>query len=576
LKKGSSKYLYIFAFWLFAVALSFVWNLRDYELTIQNVLIGHARGLFRMIEVHRNWNTEHGGVYVPITGKTRPNPYLQGPDRDVRTEKGIALTKINPAYMTRQVGELTEQRGNVHFNITSLNPIRPENKADKWESAALRAIEGGANEVFELVKKKGADSHFRYMAPLFTGPSCLKCHEEQGYKEGDIRGGISVSFDEKEALSAYGGYLFHMFFIHIGALLAGGVFILWLTRYSRKADRKLEDERNRFQDLVELTSAVHWEVDIATLTFTYISPQVEGLLGYPAEDWKDFNYWVSRLHPEDREWAPAYCNEHTAKSEDHIFTYRSIAADGRVVWIRDIVSVVIDEKGNPVRLRGLFLDDTVLKTAEEKLRLSVKEKEVLMREIHHRVKNNMAVITSLQNLQANRLEDGSAKEALTESMNRIKSMSLVHEMIYERGDLASMEVGDYLERMLAYISGSLSFPRDRVRLDVDIKHECQDLDMLIPMGLILNELVTNAVKHAFDDTSDGAIDVSLKCDDSGRIVLEVRDNGKGLPEDLSLERAESLGLLLVKSLVGQLDGTAEIKRDGGTAFVITFFSKQDA
>lgn len=571
-----NKYLILVLFWCSTVLVSLAWNLHDHERNTRNILIDRGRSLFGMVLMHRQWNAEHGGVYVPLSETSQPNPYLIDPLREITCTGGLELTKINPAYMTRQLSMLSQEESSVHFHITSLSPVRPGNMADNWETGALRSFKEGIREKFELLEGGLQSGHYRYMAPLYTDKSCLKCHAEQGYVEGDVRGGISVAFDAEEISAASRNHMTHMTFVHMGALMMGFLFISLFAGYSRKADRKLQDERNRFQELVELTDAIHWEVDIATLRFTYISPQVEDLLGYPAEDWKDFDYWVSRLHPEDREWAPPYCMEHTARSEDHIFTYRSIAADGRVVWIRDIVSVVTDDEGRPVTLRGLLLDDTELKSAEEKLKLSIREKEVLMREIHHRVKNNMAVITSLQSLQANRLEDGPAKEALTESMNRIRSMALVHERIYESEDLASLDVSDYLESLTDYMAGYFGFPRANINIDVEAVEDCQDLDVLIPMGLIINELVTNSLKHAFDDKSKGMLVISLKCDEAGEMELIVSDNGRGMPDDMDPESTDSLGLLLVRSLVKQLDGNSEIRREGGTAFHIRFHGKKKA
>jgi len=247
-----------------------------------------------------------------------------------------------------------------------------------------------------------------------------------------------------------------------------------------------------------------------------------------------------------------------------------------VVWIRDIVNVVKDDEGRPVKLRGLFIDDTELKAAEEKLMNSLNDKEVLLKELHHRVKNNMAIMTSLQSLQANRLEDGPAKEALTESMNRIRSMALVHERIYESEDLASLDVSDYLESLTDYMAGYFGFPRANINIDVEAVEDCQDLDVLIPMGLIINELVTNSLKHAFDDKSKGMLVISLKCDEAGEMELIVSDNGRGMPDDMDPESTDSLGLLLVRSLVKQLDGNSEIRREGGTAFHIRFHGKKKA
>jgi diguanylate cyclase (GGDEF)-like protein/PAS domain S-box-containing protein len=149
-----------------------------------------ARNLFQMIALTRLWNAKHGGVYAPVTEAVQPNPYLEIPDRDILTRDNRHLTLINPSYMTRQISELAQQRG-LMFHITSLKPIRPANRPDAWETQALEQFENGVEEVSERMMHGGRDL-FRYMAPLVTRKSCMKCHEKQGYEVGDIRGGISI------------------------------------------------------------------------------------------------------------------------------------------------------------------------------------------------------------------------------------------------------------------------------------------------------------------------------------------------------------------------------------------------
>jgi hypothetical protein len=151
-----------------------------------------ARAFFQQILLTRSWNALHGGVYVFVSPQTQPNPHLTDPDRDLRTEDGRRLTKINPAYMTRQLSELAG-RHQIQFHITSLQPVRPANACDAWEKQALLAFQAGEGERTEFISVAGGEPVFRYMAPLWVERSCLACHAAQGYREGDLRGGISVS-----------------------------------------------------------------------------------------------------------------------------------------------------------------------------------------------------------------------------------------------------------------------------------------------------------------------------------------------------------------------------------------------
>ncbi|MGC2062456.1 MAG: DUF3365 domain-containing protein [Thermodesulfovibrionales bacterium] len=218
------KYLVIISvFFLMTSAVSLVLNIRGTKKQYRELATVMGRSCFQTIVATRKWNAEHGGVYVPVTAKVQPNPYLEDPLRDVVTTEGLRLTKINPAYMTRLISEVLKNKDEIQAHITSLLPIRPHNRADEWETEVLRAFELGAREETTLARTAGQDI-FRYMAPLKVDASCLKCHEKQGYKTGDIRGGISVSFSYAPFQSAMTVHnqkiiIIHMFFLSTGFLI---------------------------------------------------------------------------------------------------------------------------------------------------------------------------------------------------------------------------------------------------------------------------------------------------------------------------------------------------------------------
>jgi len=178
--------------WTAGIMVSLGWNFYQLGQSILDVAGTSARIAFDKDIIYRRWAAEHGGVYVPVSKTTLPNPYLTIPGRDVTTSAGLALTLLNPAYMTRQVNELALAQGAFQGHITSLNPIRPENRADAWEKESLRSFERGIQEVGS-VEMMSEREYFRFMKPFVTEKPCLKCHEQQGYEEGDLRGGISVS-----------------------------------------------------------------------------------------------------------------------------------------------------------------------------------------------------------------------------------------------------------------------------------------------------------------------------------------------------------------------------------------------
>lgn len=178
--------------WAALVAWSLSSNIQTLKMHHTQIAIDSARSIFRIVILTRLWNASHGGVYVPVTEKTLPNPYLKNPKRDIETKDGLKLTMVNPAFMTRQLAELISNDSSVSFHITSLNPIRPENKADSWEAVALNNFELGEREFYARIQNKEVDV-FRYMAPLRVEQPCMQCHEQQGYRVGDVRGGISVT-----------------------------------------------------------------------------------------------------------------------------------------------------------------------------------------------------------------------------------------------------------------------------------------------------------------------------------------------------------------------------------------------
>jgi two-component system sensor histidine kinase/response regulator len=183
--------------WLVLTGVSLHDHLSDLTRQSLDVATEGARNMFRMVVLTRAWNAEHGGVYVAVSDKVQPNSYLEHPRRDIVTTDGRRLTLVNPAFMTRLLAELAQKQNGTAFHITSLKPIRPANAPDPWEAKALRQFESGTKELVELVDISGggqaSSRQLRYMAPLHVAQSCLQCHEKQGYKLGDVRGGISIS-----------------------------------------------------------------------------------------------------------------------------------------------------------------------------------------------------------------------------------------------------------------------------------------------------------------------------------------------------------------------------------------------
>lgn len=212
--------------WTLAVALSLVWNLIQEKQEVVNIARHVALTVFDRDILYRRWAASHGGVYVPVTPQSPPTPYLSHlPERDLTTPSGRQLTLLNPAYMTRQVYEFSRKEGQAQGHLTSLNPLRPENAPDPWEKEALKAFEKGQKEVYAVVDIAG-QPHMRLMRPFVTEQSCLGCHARQGYKVGDIRGGISVAVPMLPMLAESWSTMWSWILGHVALWLLGLVGIV--------------------------------------------------------------------------------------------------------------------------------------------------------------------------------------------------------------------------------------------------------------------------------------------------------------------------------------------------------------
>jgi two-component sensor histidine kinase len=210
---------------------------------------------------------------------------------------------------------------------------------------------------------------------------------------------------------------------------------------------------------------------------------------------------------------------------------------------------------------------------EAQVRESLREKEVLLKEIHHRVKNNLQVVSSLLNLQAGQTDDGLATALLRDSQNRIKAMALIHENLYRSSDLALVNFANYATGLLEFLVPTYD-TENKVTFQVQAEEMWLNLDTAIPCGLIINELISNALKHAFPNGTDGLIEVEMGRDGEW-LHLSVKDDGVGFPKGVDFRSTSSLGLQLVNSLASQLDGTVELLNGTGTTFTITFPASGD-
>jgi PAS domain S-box-containing protein len=337
-------------------------------------------------------------------------------------------------------------------------------------------------------------------------------------------------------------------------------------------EQKITSQAAKLNAIFEGSSHYIWTVDCGgnLISFNKNYRQlinrvygVEPHIGLPVNRGKmisneEYNSW----------WNDQY--ERTFKGSPQNFETAINDINNNKVYL-DVFLNPIYENNTVIEVSGIAHDVTEKKLNEERITQSLKEKEILLKEVHHRVKNNMQVISSILNLQSSYVKDEYALGLLKESQNRIKTMAYIHESLYQNKTFTSINFSDYVSTLTNNILQSYAAAIQKVRLVLDIQKIILNLDTSIPAGLIINELVTNSIKHAFKGDKDGIILINLHSKDN-TLFLEVSDNGQGFPDEVDFKNTNSLGLQLVNTLVEQLNGSIELTKNKykGTSFHIHF------
>jgi two-component sensor histidine kinase/HAMP domain-containing protein len=303
----------------------------------------------------------------------------------------------------------------------------------------------------------------------------------------------------------------------------------------------------------------------------YCSDTTWSILGRKKDDFDpSYDFFLSIVHPEDRDILNKAIQKSIEQHTNYDIEHRILLPDQSICWVLMTGAVICNENDIPVRMIGMIRDITERKKSAEKINASLKEKEVLLKEIHHRVKNNLQVISSLMYLQSKNFKDPAMVGIFKDCESRIRSMALVHERLYQSKSMAEIDFVEYVRSLGGYLIQSYGGGNGSIRLETQIDKIFLNVNTAIPCGLIISELVSNALKHAYPGDKQGEIMISFTRDKSGTYTQIVKDNGIGLHENLDFQNMKTLGLRLVNILTKQLSGSLTYSGKGGACFVLTF------
>ncbi len=513
----------------------------------------------------------------------------------------IALNSTEPnAYDDEEIG-LLEEHAKVlsegYRRFGDLQNIENRTRALEAEIAERKRAEeelARSEEKFRTLVENMPETVCEFDLEGIITYVSRRGFEYFGYTEEDVERGINihdmVAPEDKERArenvemivrgEKTGSSEYHLFrrngseadvLIHSNLIVRNGApagirsIIVDITEIKR-TEAALREAVLKQKEAVKAANVGLWDWDLLTNRVTY-SPEWKRQIGYGEDEIEDdYREWERRVHPDDLEKTVVKVRTSIEKRDHyHQSEFRFRHKDGSYRWILARGSVLQDESGRAVRMLGSHIDITDRKRAEEQIERSLREKVVLLNEVHHRVKNNLQVMVSLLRLQAEQAAGEEARHSLDESINRLSTMSMVHALLYQSENVETVDFHRMAEDLFQNLRNLYGVT---VRFVNAVGNVSLGLDTAIPCGLILNELVSNAFKHAFPGDREGVITVEMNRCGKDAFELRVSDDGVGISPSVDMEQASTLGLRIVGGLTRQLDGTVGIERDGGTTFVL--------
>ena len=612
MEKGKVKmrillyFILLSVFWTILIAILAIFNYREvYNNSLQIVKSSAIDGYNKDL-VYRRWATLHGGVYVPVTASTPPNPWLSNlPERDITTPSGKRLTLVNPAYMTRQVHELGDKQFGSIGHITSLKPLRPSNVPDDWEKKALLSFEKGVPESASLEMIKG-NEYFRFMKPMITEQGCLKCHRQQGYKIGDVRGGISVSVPWEPVRKQLYVHLLFLLITYGGIWiigLAGVGYIMKRIHYHQKEQAKMEDSiRNSEQkyrslfDNLDQGMALHDIIlnpsgEAIDYRFVEANESFEELTGLNRED--IIGKTVLEVMPgTEQDWIKKYGQVVATGKPLHYENYASeLKKYYEVVAYRpqsgQFAVIMSDITGRHQT------EEQIKKTNDELAKLNA-EKDKFFSIIAHDLRSPFNGFLGLTQLMTEELPDMSLAETQKIVVSMRNSATNLFRLLENLLDWSTMQQGlisfnREVAQLAPIVDESMAIILEPAKIKgIEINFDIPaDITVFADRNMlqtVIRNLVSNAVKFT---PKGGKISVSAKATIDNSVEFSVKDTGIGMSKTMVAdlfrldvqtnrkgtegEPSAGLGLIICKDFIEKNGGKLWIESEEGkeSAFCFT-------
>ncbi|MGK5092540.1 response regulator [Deltaproteobacteria bacterium TL4] len=547
-KSSLKRYTGIFVLlWTVVIGGSLSWNLFLLHQGTDDMARIQARASFQKDVLYRRWNSMNGGVYVAVSAMTSPNPHLEISERDVQTLSGKRLPLITPAYMNRQVYELGAKETGVQGHITSINPIRPENKADAWETEALRSFEKGKTEVSSIVSVKGR-LYMRLMRPLVTEKGCLKCHENQGYQEGDVRGGISISvpmepleiIEWKRMISLILGHglVWILGLLGIGYGIFRGLEVIEGRQLSNEKIRKLSTAVEQSPSSIVITD-LQGKIE-------YVNPKFSQLTGYSLEEALGKNPRILKSGKVSSETYKALWTDLLAGKEWRGELHNK-KKDGELYWEYASISPIKNEAGEMTHFLAIKEDiadrkqmEAELIQAKEQAEASNRAKSAFLASMSHEIRTPMNGVIGMTGLLLKTELNAKQQEyAETVRLSGMHLLSLINDILdFSKIEAGRMDLEEQAFDLKLCIEDALALIASKAaEKDLELIYLLEPKVPPFIRGDVtrLRQILVNLLSNAVKFTEAGEIMVSLKklsqTEDSVKLQFSVRDTGIGIPAD---------------------------------------------